>query len=54
MIWDFDTGGRADGGLRQVYAEDGQLVIELYGKDRVVSGLESPARDANPTMPVYD
>jgi hypothetical protein len=36
LIWDFETGDRADGGLRQIYAEDGELVIELYGKDRVV------------------
>ena len=87
LIWDFDTGDRADGGLRQVYAENGQLVIELYGSDRVVGGelykgdeglccpssftrtryrwtgknfeqaskevLENPARNANPTMPLY-
>ena len=35
-LWDFETGDRADGGLRRVYAENGQLVIELYGKDRTV------------------
>jgi hypothetical protein len=38
LIWDFETGDRADGGLRNVYAENGQLVIELFGKDRVISG----------------
>lgn len=38
LIWDFETGDRADGGLRQVYAEGGELVIELYGKDRIVGG----------------
>jgi hypothetical protein len=38
VIWDFDTGDRADGGLRQVYTENGQLLIDLYGKDRVVGG----------------
>lgn len=87
LLWDFDTGDRSDGGLRQLYADNGQLVIELYGKDRVVSSelykgdealccpssftgarytwtgtsfehaskqvLENPARNANPTMPVY-
>lgn len=37
-IWDFETGDRADGGLRQIYAENGHLVIELYGKDRVIGG----------------
>ncbi len=38
LIWDFETGDRADGGLRQVYADNGQLVIELFGKDRVIGG----------------
>lgn len=38
LIWDFETGDRADGGLRNVYADDGQLVIELFGKDRVIRG----------------
>lgn len=36
LIWDFETGDRADGGLRNVYADNGQLVIELFGKDRVI------------------
>lgn len=38
LIWEFETGDRADGGLRNVYAENGQLVIELFGKDRVIGG----------------
>src|SRR5260370_23716551 len=38
LLWDFDTGDRADGGLRQVYADNGQLVIELFGKDGVIGG----------------
>jgi hypothetical protein len=38
LLWDFDTGDRADGGLRQIYADNGHLVVELYGKDRVVNG----------------
>jgi hypothetical protein len=38
LIWDFETGDRADGGLRNVYAENGQLVIELFGKDRFIGG----------------
>lgn len=36
IIWRFETGDRADGGLRNVYAENGQLVVELFGKDRVI------------------
>jgi len=31
LLWKFMTGDRADGGLRQIYAENGELVIELYG-----------------------
>ncbi len=38
LVWDFEAGDRADGGLRQVYADKGQLVIELYGKDRFIGG----------------
>jgi hypothetical protein len=38
LLWDFEAGDRADGGLRQIYAENGQLVIELFGKDRIVGG----------------
>lgn len=38
LIWEFETGDRADGGLRNVYAENGHLVIELFGKDRVIAG----------------
>lgn len=38
VIWDFETGDRADGGLRNIYADNGQLVIELFGRDRVIGG----------------
>ena len=38
LLWAFKTGDRADGGLRQVYAENGELVIELYGKGTRVGG----------------
>jgi hypothetical protein len=38
LIWDFETGDRADGGLRNVYSENGQLIIELFGRDRVIGG----------------
>jgi hypothetical protein len=36
LLWAFETGDRGDGGLRQAYTENGQLVIELYGKDKLV------------------
>lgn len=31
LLWKFVTGDRADGGPRRIYAENGELVIELYG-----------------------
>jgi hypothetical protein len=36
LIWDFETGDRADGGLRKIYADQGDLVVELYGKGKVL------------------
>lgn len=38
LLWSFDTGDRAQGGLRRVFAENGNLVVELYGKDTYLGG----------------
>jgi hypothetical protein len=38
LIWYFRTGDRADGGLKNIYASDGNLVVELYGQDRYLVG----------------
>ncbi|MGI8732269.1 MAG: hypothetical protein ACR2LM_03080 [Pyrinomonadaceae bacterium] len=38
LLWSFETGDRADGGLRQVYSENGELVIEVYGKGKTIGG----------------
>jgi hypothetical protein len=38
LMWPFRTGDRADGGLKDIRAENGQLVIELYGQDRFILG----------------
>ncbi len=38
LIWNFRTGDRADGGLRDLRVEDGLIVLELYGQDRYVVG----------------
>ena len=38
LIWNFRTGDRADGGLKKVYTEDGDVVIELFGQDRYILG----------------
>src|SRR5215475_9440505 len=36
LLWAFDTGDRADGGLRRVKAENGRLLVELYGNRRIL------------------
>lgn len=38
LLWPFRTGDRADGGLKDVRAENGELVVELYGQDRFLLG----------------
>jgi hypothetical protein len=36
LLWAFDTGDRHYGGLRQVYADRGDLIVELYGKGKFI------------------
>ncbi len=36
LLWNFETGDRGDGGLKDVYADNNDLIIELYGKGRYV------------------
>ena len=36
LLWSFAAGDRADGGLRQAHAVAGELVIELYGKSKMI------------------
>lgn len=38
LIWPFRTGDRADGGLKDIRAENGELIVELYGQDRFLLG----------------
>ncbi|GIU82614.1 MAG: hypothetical protein D6687_06180 [Acidobacteria bacterium] len=47
LLWYFRTGDRADGGLKNIYSQDGKLVIELYGQDRYVVGEVETARIMN-------
>ncbi|HYR07082.1 MAG TPA: hypothetical protein VEQ60_04925 [Longimicrobium sp.] len=35
LLWSFESGDRAAGGLKRVYAEGGMLVVELLGKGKV-------------------
>ncbi len=36
LLWYFRTGDRADGGLKRIYSDEGNLVVELYGRDRYI------------------
>lgn len=38
LIWHFRTGDRADGGLKDLRAENGELVVQLFGQDRFILG----------------
>lgn len=37
LLWAFYAGERGDGGLRSISAYEGTLVVELYGKNRVIN-----------------
>jgi hypothetical protein len=45
LLWSFDAGERGGGGLRQISADGGEMVVELYGRDRVVNGGTSSDED---------
>lgn len=36
FLWGFEAGDRADGGLRSIYGQNGELIIELKGKHKVI------------------
>jgi hypothetical protein len=38
LVWNFRTGDRADGGLKDMRVENGEFVLELYGQDRFLLG----------------
>jgi hypothetical protein len=38
LLWTFRTGDRADAGLKDLRASDGNLIVELYGQDRFLLG----------------
>lgn len=37
-IWKFVTGDRADGGLKNIAFQDGNLIVELFGDSKYVNG----------------
>jgi hypothetical protein len=36
FLWGFLAGDRAEGGLKSVYGDNGELVVELNGRDKIV------------------
>lgn len=38
LLWNFRTGDRADGGLKDIRVENGDVIVELYGQDRFILG----------------
>lgn len=38
FLWGFESGDRASGGLNRAYAENGKLVVELFGRGTQVGG----------------
>ncbi len=47
LLWYFRTGDRADGGLKDIRVENGNLVIEIYGQDRYILGEVETAKITN-------
>jgi hypothetical protein len=47
LIWYFRTGDRADGGLKDLRPENGQLVVELFGQDRFLLGETETSKITN-------
>jgi len=37
LLWAFMTGDRADGGLKDIYAKNNELIIELFGDSKIVN-----------------
>ncbi len=55
LLWCFTTGDRADGGFKRIKSENGELVIELEGKNKYIGGDlyaedETKQGDCCPTM----
>ena len=38
LLWSFDTWDKAQGGFKRTYAENGQLVVELFGDNKFEDG----------------
>ncbi|MFN0279115.1 MAG: hypothetical protein ACKVRN_10995 [Pyrinomonadaceae bacterium] len=38
LLWSFESGDRAEGGRKRVYAENGDLIVELFGDNKYDNG----------------
>ncbi|MGI8884512.1 MAG: hypothetical protein ACR2IA_09750, partial [Pyrinomonadaceae bacterium] len=37
LLWNFKTDDGAEGGLKKVYAENGGLIVELFGENKLIN-----------------
>lgn len=44
LVWYFRTGDRADGGLKNIFPENGAVVVEIFGQDRYIVGEVETAK----------
>ena len=51
LLWKFATGDRADGGLRRIAAENGELLVELFGVGTAIGKKLYGTEDAGACCP---
>lgn len=44
LLWYFRTGDRADGGLKNIFVDNGTLFVEIFGQDRYIVGEVETAK----------
>jgi hypothetical protein len=57
LVWRFEAGDRGEGGLRSVYADNGDLIVELYGRSATAedpyASAATSAEDGGACCPRY-
>lgn len=53
LLWKFMTGDRADGGIRRIYSENGELVVELYGVGTIAGKQLESSEDVGSCCPKH-
>jgi hypothetical protein len=51
LIYAFESGDRAQGGLRKAYAQDGKFVVELWGPNNTLGAMDGIDRHAGLCCP---